>query len=122
MRDEPNKAEVYSFLRYAFRTNIAGVELRTINQLVFDTARKNDKRPAKFELFVEDEWVKNIRGNQLLQDVFVMVRVPRETFDLYLNELRERASPSLDPPESGSHQSESKADAASPANLAGPSQ
>lgn len=86
MSEMPSRLQVYELLVHALtdQETLEDVEFIPINQLIFDTARKNDKRGAKMGLIVPDEWVKNIRGLREFQDVFLMIRVPREVLMAHL--------------------------------------
>lgn len=53
------------------------VEALPIDQLVLDTARESERRPAYVQLAVPDDWVKNLRGKADQRDVVLLVRVPR---------------------------------------------
>jgi hypothetical protein len=56
-----------------------------LQSVLMGAARKNDKRPAKLEIAVPDSLVKNINGKDNLQDVYLLVRVPREVADAWAN-------------------------------------
>ena len=70
-----------SFITWSIQNHPDKVELSPV--LVIDTARKNDKRPAKVELFVDDDWVKNWKGNQKLVDSYPLIRVDGAVSKLY---------------------------------------
>lgn len=80
MFELPSKLQVYELLVHSLQDmeHLEDVELVPMNPFIFDTARQNDKRGAKMAFIVPDDWVKNVRGLKEFQDVFVMVRVPRE--------------------------------------------
>lgn len=49
---------------------------------IIDLARKNLRtRYGKMTIAVPDDWVKNIRGNEKLRDLYVILRIPREISD-----------------------------------------
>ena len=54
------------------------VEAVPIQELVTESARKNDKRPAFVKLSVPDEVVKQLRGRPEDTDLVLLVRVPKE--------------------------------------------
>lgn len=95
MSDLPSRLQVYELLLHALtdQENLEDVEFMPINPFIFDTARQNDKRGAKMGVIVPDDWVKNVRGLKEFQDVFMMVRIPREVLmdhlELKKEQLRE---------------------------------
>jgi hypothetical protein len=54
------------------------VEVVPLRELVVESARENDKRPAFVKLHLPDEVVKGLRGRVEEQDLLLVVRVPRE--------------------------------------------
>jgi hypothetical protein len=73
---DPFKALTYALQKYPER-----VELVPLEQLVTDSARRNDKRPAYVTLSVPDEVVKSLKGNRDDRDLVLLVRVPKEILD-----------------------------------------
>ena len=69
----PLKSLAYALEKYPGR-----VEIVPIQELVTDSARKNDKRPAFVKLSVPDEVVKQLRGRPEDTDLVLLVRVPKE--------------------------------------------
>ena len=57
------------------------VELIPIDQLVLESARKNDKRPAYVKLAVPDDVVKGLRGTREGGDQVLLVRVPQDVLE-----------------------------------------
>jgi len=57
------------------------VEVVPLAQLVTESARKNEKRPAYVKLEVPDEMVKALRGKQGGQDLMLLVVVPKEVLE-----------------------------------------
>jgi hypothetical protein len=61
------------------------VELYPLDQLVLESARQNDKRPAYVKLAVPDEVVKAVRTSSSTsaddRDLLLLVRVPREVLE-----------------------------------------
>ena len=71
--DDTKKALAFALEKYPQR-----VEIAPVSQLVMDSARKNDKRPAYLKLAVPDEIVKALRGSREPEDLVLLVRVPKE--------------------------------------------
>jgi hypothetical protein len=57
------------------------VEAVPLRDLVVESARENDKRPAFVKLNLPDELVKGLRGRQEEQDLLLLVRVPRDVME-----------------------------------------
>lgn len=70
--------EIAAAVHRAFKEYAQDVELMLINGFVYDHARQNDKRTAWLKIAVPDDWVKNYRGQEKLQDLYVAIRVPVE--------------------------------------------
>ena len=69
----PRRSLAYALEKYPER-----VEIVPIQELVTDSARKNDKRPAFVKLSVPDDIVKQLRGRPEDTDLVLLVRVPKE--------------------------------------------
>ena len=82
-----NLAETHAMLRTVLSENPEEVSLHAL--VVNEYARKNDKRPAKLGLFVEDDWVVNIVKNEKLRDFMCMVRVDGAIIDAYVKRIEE---------------------------------
>jgi len=65
-------------LQFALEKYPQRVEIAPARDLVMDSARQNDRRPAYVKLAVPDEVVKNLRGNRENQDMVLLVRIPAE--------------------------------------------
>ena len=66
-------------LAFALEKYPERVEIVPIQELVTESARKNDKRPAFVKLSVPDEIVKQLRGRPGEDtDLVLLVRVPKE--------------------------------------------
>ena len=65
-------------LAFALEKYPERVEIVPIQELVTDSARKNDKRPAFVKLSVPDDVVKQLRGRPEDTDLVLLVRVPKE--------------------------------------------
>lgn len=76
-----NALEILSFLVHALKKFPETIDINTIGNLLVNAARQNDKRPAFFQLVVQDDWVKNVYGHEDLQDVFIIARIPREVLN-----------------------------------------
>jgi len=70
------KSLQFALDRYAQR-----VEIAPVRDLLMDSARRNDRRPAYVKLAVPDEVVKTLRGNRENQDMVLLVRIPAEVSD-----------------------------------------
>jgi hypothetical protein len=68
-------------LAYALDKYPERVELVPLAELVTESARKNDKRPAYVKLSVPDDVVKNLRGKAGEHDLVLLVRVPKEVLE-----------------------------------------
>jgi hypothetical protein len=71
--ESPEKLLAYALEKYPER-----VELAPVEQLLIESARQNDKRPAYLKLAVPDAVVKALRGDRGERDLVLLVRVPRE--------------------------------------------
>ena len=69
----PLKSLAYALEKYPER-----VEMVPLHELVTESARQNDKRPAFVKLSVPDEIVKQLRGRSDDTDLVLLVRVPKE--------------------------------------------
>jgi len=65
-------------LQFALEKYPQRVEIVPARDLLMDSARKNDRRPAYVKLAVPDEVVKALRGKRENQDVVLLVRIPAE--------------------------------------------
>jgi hypothetical protein len=68
-------------LQFALQKYPQQVELVPIADLLLDSARQNEKRPAFVKLAMADELVKNLRGQRQQKDVLLMVRIPSEVLE-----------------------------------------
>jgi hypothetical protein len=76
MQSPPNPIKNLAF---ALEKYPERVEVVPIQELVTESARKNDKRPAFVKLSVPDEVVKQLRGRAGEDtDLVLLVRVPKE--------------------------------------------
>lgn len=65
-------------LRFAIEKYPQKVEIAPVEELLLDSARKNEKRPAFVKLAVPDELVKALRGAKEKRDQVVLVRIPSD--------------------------------------------
>ena len=70
---DPLQALAFALEKYPER-----VEMIPVDQLVIESARQNEKRPAYLKLAVLDEVVKGLKGRAEERDLVLLVRVPRE--------------------------------------------
>ena len=74
--ENPLKALQFALEKYPDR-----IELAPIRDLILDSARQNDRRPAYVKLAVPDDVVKALRGSRAGQDTVLLVRIPAEVND-----------------------------------------
>jgi len=81
-----NQIGKIDFLKYALIQDIKGeIDILSAGESVINSARQNDKRDARLELQVPDDWVKNLKGDSKMQDVFVFMKIPREFHERYIS-------------------------------------
>lgn len=68
-------------LQFALEKYPQIVEIAPARDLLIDSARQNDRRPAYVKLAVPDEMVKSLRGQRESGDLVLLVRVPAEVGD-----------------------------------------
>ena len=73
---DPNAAT--RVLAFALEKYPEKVQVLPVSELVMDSARQNDKRPAYLKLAVPDAFVQGLRGKKAT-DLLLLVSVPRET-------------------------------------------
>ena len=72
--NDPARALAFALEKYPERVGALPIE-----QLLMDSARGNDKRPAYVKLAVSDEMVKALRGSaDKSRDLFLLVSIPKE--------------------------------------------
>lgn len=71
--DNPLKSLQFALEKYPER-----IELAPARDLMMDSARQNDRRPAYIKLAVPDDLVKALRGSRDGQDTVLLVRIPAE--------------------------------------------
>jgi hypothetical protein len=71
-------ADPLKALQFALEKYPEKVELVPLQQLVTETARGNDKRPAWAKIALPDEVVKELRGGDTEGELLLLVRVPRD--------------------------------------------
>lgn len=69
----PIKSLAFALEKYPER-----IEAVPIRELVAESARQNEKRPAFVKLNVPDDVVKGLRGRPEETDLVLIVRLPRE--------------------------------------------
>lgn len=65
-------------LQFALEKYPQSVELVPVSDLMIDSARQNDRRPAFIKLAVPDDLVKALRGKREGQDLVFLVRIPAD--------------------------------------------
>lgn len=68
-------------LQFALDKYPQQVELVEVADLLLDSARQNEKRPAFVKLAMADELVKGLRGQRQQKDVLLLVRIPGEVLE-----------------------------------------
>lgn len=68
-------------IQFALKNYNGEVEIGSVYDGFSSAARQNEKRPAKLELFVPDDWVVNLTKNPKLSDAYLVMRIPREVVD-----------------------------------------
>lgn len=74
----PEPKDPRAILAFALEKYPERVEMVPLEELVTESARQNDKRPAYVRLEVPDDVVKSVRGRAAERDTILIVRVPRE--------------------------------------------
>jgi hypothetical protein len=77
--DDPKRALIFALEKYPER-----VEMLPLDELVIESARQNDKRPAYVKIAVPDDMVKALkggRGTAPQHDLVLLVRLPREVLE-----------------------------------------
>jgi hypothetical protein len=75
----PLRALTFALEKYPER-----VEMLPLAELVIESARQNDKRPAYVKIAVPDDMVKALkgaRGPETERDLVLLVRLPREVLE-----------------------------------------
>jgi hypothetical protein len=71
---DPIETLEFAIEKYPERT-----EVIPVRELIMDSARKNDRRPAFIQLALPDEVVKGLRGHEDQEpNLLLLVRIPRE--------------------------------------------
>ena len=68
-------------LQFALDKYPEKVEVVPVADLLLDSARQNEKRPAYVKLAMADELVKSLRGQRQQKDVLLLVRIPGEVLE-----------------------------------------
>lgn len=76
-------ARAIDFLRYAADNPHPEFEAYSLGEIYIDGARQNDKHPAWARIMLPDHYLKNIRGNEELQDIYLFLKFPREVWERY---------------------------------------
>lgn len=78
MADRTPRSEARKTLLFALDKYPERIQAIDLDQLVLESARQNEKRPAYVKVAVPDEWVKSLRGPREGQNRLLLVEVPRE--------------------------------------------
>ncbi len=65
-------------LQFALEKYPQRVEIAPARELMMDSARQNERRPAFVKLAVPDSVVKALRGSRQDQDLVLLVRIPAD--------------------------------------------
>ena len=68
-------------LQFALDKYPQQIEMVPVSDLLLDSARQNEKRPAYVKLAMADELVKSLRGQRQQKDVLLLVRIPGEVLE-----------------------------------------
>jgi hypothetical protein len=71
-------ADPLEALRFALDKYPEKVELVPLQQLVTESARQNERRPAWAKIALPDDVVKALRGGDTQGELLLLVRVPRD--------------------------------------------
>ena len=63
-------------LKFALDKYPQRVEMASVQELLIDSARQNEKRPAFVKLAVPDQIVKSLRGSRDNKDQVLLIRIP----------------------------------------------
>ena len=72
----PLEALAFALEKYPER-----VEISPLSELLMDSGRDNDRRPAFVKLAVPDDVVKGLRGSGEPRELLLMVRIPRDILE-----------------------------------------
>lgn len=78
MADRGKSSDALRALRFALESYPERVEAIDLSELVMESARQNEKRPAYVKIAVPDAWVKALRGPRESRDLRLLVEIPRE--------------------------------------------
>jgi hypothetical protein len=76
MPADPRQSLAFALEKYPER-----VEIVRFEELLIESARQNEKRPAYVKLAMPDEVVKRLRGGGEERDLVLLVRVPKEVLE-----------------------------------------
>ena len=72
-RSDPRRTLLFALEKYPER-----IQAIDLDELVIESARQNERRPAYVKVAVPDDWVKALRGPKTRQNRWLLVEVPRE--------------------------------------------
>ena len=73
----PAEAILYALEKYPEKVGMV-----PLNEVLLDSARGNDKRPAFVKLAVPDEVVKSLRGSaEKTQNLYLLLSVPKDVME-----------------------------------------
>lgn len=75
---DPTPRDPRHALAFALENYPERVQAIDLAELVMESARQNDKRPAYVKIAVPDEWVKALRGPREGRNLQLLVEIPRE--------------------------------------------
>ncbi|HUF78618.1 MAG TPA: hypothetical protein VMR44_06880 [Thermoanaerobaculia bacterium] len=78
MPDRARRSEAHKTLLFALEKYPDRIQAIDLDQLMIESARQNEKRPAFVKIAVPDEWVKSLRGPREGQSRLLLVEVPQE--------------------------------------------
>lgn len=75
-KEDPRPAFDFALARYPERLEVSNLE-----DMLLGSARRSATQPARVELGLSDEAVKNLRGEPERRDLYLVVRIPREVVE-----------------------------------------
>ena len=74
--EDPRPAFDFALAKYPERMEVSRLE-----DVLLSSARQSGGKPARVELGLSDEAVKNLRGEPARRDLYLLVRIPREVVE-----------------------------------------
>lgn len=81
-----NGEQLIAALKHAAAEADDRLSVYNLYSLMVGFARRNEKRPAYISFAINDDAVKNIKGDEKLRDLYLVVRIPRDVVDAMTGE------------------------------------